>query len=164
MSMHFDLPDILRAERAGRAMALAVSGPVRARVSTSLAGAAALAAARHIHNRGLAVQIEMVDADAQACTAFATMLEVVGCMDLPMRQADLHAPLDAECLWLDGTEDAAFRNSGAAPPLAAAAYIADDPRRIAHDQGMGGHILRHHGPCARSRNLDHRRRGLIEDP
>ncbi len=85
--MAFSLPDILRIERAGRAMASQVGGGVETGVATSLAGAAALAAIRHIHNRGFKVRVAMTDQNAAELDVFSTMLEVVGAMDVPIQMA-----------------------------------------------------------------------------
>ncbi len=82
--MIFELPEILIAERAGRAMALGVSCSVEIGVSSSLAGAASLAAARRISNSGQKLKIILTDSVGQSIEAFKTNLEIVKKMNLVM--------------------------------------------------------------------------------
>lgn len=108
--MLFVLPDILRAERAGRTLAAGIlrahadtRPSIQVAASTSLAGAAALAAARHLANAHLETHLVLTDSDLGAHDAFAVMLEVAGCMDLPLRQST-HLPEQAGTVLLDGTD------------------------------------------------------------
>ncbi|MBN1256651.1 MAG: NAD(P)H-hydrate epimerase [Planctomycetes bacterium] len=84
----FQLPEIVEAERCGRAIIEA--HPPRkgeawiALVDASFAGAAALAAVRLAHTCGAAVTIYLLSPQADTCSSFSTMLEVAGSMDLPV--------------------------------------------------------------------------------
>jgi hydroxyethylthiazole kinase-like uncharacterized protein yjeF len=84
----FDLPEILLAERAGRALFRAVrdAPALEAVVAPTLAGAAALGAVRHAANRGRPVQVTLLDPNVDASETFAGFVETIGCMDLPLRQ------------------------------------------------------------------------------
>ncbi len=86
--MIFDLPESLRAERAGRALFRSVrdAPALEAVVVPSLAGAVALAAVRHAANHGRPVQVTLLDPNLDASEVFAAFAETIGCMDLPMRQ------------------------------------------------------------------------------
>lgn len=114
----FDLPELLKAERAGRILAagwhnLAPAMPAEFVVSTSLNGAAALAAARHIHNLGGVATILLNDNALDSHDTFSIMLEVNGCMDLPIRQVGQHGAANRSSFVIDGTDsgvpDAALR-------------------------------------------------------
>ena len=83
--MIFNLPEILIAERAGRAMALGVSCSVEIGVSSSLAGAASLAAARRISNSGQKLKIILTDSSGESQDAFTTNLNIVKKMQLVMQ-------------------------------------------------------------------------------
>jgi NAD(P)H-hydrate epimerase len=68
-------------------------------------GAAALAAARLAHNCGAEVSVYLLSAEADSCSEFAGLLEVVGAMDLPLRlwrQDQRGADLGADCVLLGG--------------------------------------------------------------
>ena len=75
--MRFELPDILTAEAAGRAMALRIQQPVEVGVSPCLAGAAALAAARRLLQRGLPVSIALTESSDNADEVFTLNLEIL---------------------------------------------------------------------------------------
>ena len=83
--MIFDLPEILIAERAGRAMAMGVSCSVEIGVSSSLAGAASLAAARRISNFGQKLKIILTDSTGAGQDAFKINLDIVKKMALVMQ-------------------------------------------------------------------------------
>ncbi len=104
MGVNFDLPEMIRAERAGRAMALAIQADARAEVTSSLPGAAALAATRHLANLGYRVEIIMQDFNAHAHDVFASMLEAAGCMNLPLRQAGKEEQDRKQVARIDGTD------------------------------------------------------------
>ncbi len=84
----FVLPDLLVAERIGRAVVEqhppAPGRPWIVVAECSLAGAAAVAAARHGHNRDADVTVRLLGPEVETCSEFATLLEAVGCMDLPV--------------------------------------------------------------------------------
>lgn len=88
MSAEFHLPSILTAERIGRAAAESVSSPQHHPwvivTECSPLGAAAMSAARHAANRGIPVSIYLLHPEADANTDFSSLLEVCGCMDLPV--------------------------------------------------------------------------------
>lgn len=90
--------ELLRAEQAGRRLAISCTRPVSVIANTSLAGAAALAAARHLANAHLLKKIYLADLGAHTMDTFSTMLEVAGSMDLPLVQGNPSPP------FIDGTE------------------------------------------------------------
>ena len=106
--MIFELPEILIAERAGRAMALGVNCSVEIGVSSSLAGAASLAAARRISNFGQKLKIILTDSVGESIDAFKTNLEIVKKMNLVM-QYDLDAE-EFPCV-ISGTDSTATLGS-----------------------------------------------------
>lgn len=75
--MKFSLPDILIAERAGRAMALRINAPVEIGVSPCLAGAASLAAAKLLLKRKIPVNITLTENANVGDTPFAINLRVL---------------------------------------------------------------------------------------
>lgn len=88
MSPRFDLPDVVIAERLGRAL-IEAHPPQRGErwvvlAECSFLGAGALAGARLLSACGAAVEVRLLSQDAESCSAFATHLEVVGAMDLPI--------------------------------------------------------------------------------
>lgn len=88
MGLTFPLPPLLQVERAGRIIALQVHDAIEAGVDASLAGAAALAAVRHIHNRGIHVRVQMTEADAEnADPCFTQQRDILTAMDIPLRPA-----------------------------------------------------------------------------
>lgn len=96
--MRLPLPDLLRCERAGRELALAimreaVADPetpkaLLAVVSTSLPGAAALVAVRHLANHDWRVRVRLTDLSIDNLGPFAVLLEVIGAMNLPVAQGE----------------------------------------------------------------------------
>ncbi len=106
--MIFELPDILLAERAGRAMALGVKSSVEIGVSSSLAGAAALAAARRISNAGYKLKIILTDTSNSCLDAFQTNLNIITNMKLDL-QYD-HGEEDFPCV-ISGTDSTATLGS-----------------------------------------------------
>ncbi len=106
--MIFDLPDILIAERAGRAMAMGVSCSVEIGVSSSLAGAASLAAARRISNFGQKLKIILTDSSDMSLQAFQTNLNIVKNMNLVMQYDQLDD--DFPCV-ISGTDSTATLGS-----------------------------------------------------
>jgi hydroxyethylthiazole kinase-like uncharacterized protein yjeF len=85
----FQLPDLLVAERRGRALVEAApplpGAAWAALVECGQEGAAALAALRHAGNCGAEIAVFMLGAEADRCSEFSTQLEVLGCMDIPVR-------------------------------------------------------------------------------
>ncbi len=124
--MRFDLPELLQAERAGRAMALEAEGPVATVVAPSLEGAAALAAARHLANHAHDVRILLVGPDAQGDEAFTTMLEVAGSMDLSLEQLGTSAPGSAATCWIAGGAPPGSVPTDAETVLQASTYLQSD--------------------------------------
>lgn len=82
--MLFRLPEILVAETAGRAMALRISRPVEIGVAPCLAGAAALAAARHLSNRRVPVNVVLTEEPGEGTSAFAVNLHVLKALNVPV--------------------------------------------------------------------------------
>jgi len=140
MAAGIELPQPLQAERAGRALALSivrhaqnnVQPAVTVKASTGLPGAAALCAARHLSNLGIAVSVTLEDYNAHTLDVFAQALEVVGCMDLPMTQADGATGMAVSAtngIVIDGTAYAqqcsGFETTaaGATKTLSAAAFL-----------------------------------------
>ncbi len=106
--MIFELPEILIAERAGRAMAMGVGCSVEIGVSSSLAGAAALAAARRISNSGQKLKIILTDSTNYSEGAFKTNLEIIKKMGLVMKYDQLDD--DFPCV-ISGTDSTATLGS-----------------------------------------------------
>lgn len=116
--MKFSFPEILEAERAGRALALclrcgaeklppaiaALPDDTEALVSDCLAGAAAVAAARHLANLGLRMQVTLACGAEVHCAALATMLEIAGCMNLDLAHASSPKPFGVCPNLIEATE------------------------------------------------------------
>ena len=102
--MIFELPEVLIVERAGRAMALGVNTSVEIGVSSSLAGAASLAAARRIANKGLKLKVILTDAYEDSSEVFKLNLEAVHKMQLMMTVE--HEEGDFPCV-ISGTDSSA---------------------------------------------------------
>jgi hydroxyethylthiazole kinase-like uncharacterized protein yjeF len=102
--MLFDLPDLLQAEHAGRALAFQLckhNDKIDILVDASLEGAAALAAARHLSNLGQKVKISLADEKMKANDVFLAQLKVIDRMKLPLVQANEKA-LRKQAFALDG--------------------------------------------------------------
>jgi hydroxyethylthiazole kinase-like uncharacterized protein yjeF len=86
---YFDLPEIVICEKRGRSL-FEKEKPAKTEkwaviTECSLGGAAGLAAARHIANCGAEVVIYLESPNADSCSDYATMLEVAGAMNLPLK-------------------------------------------------------------------------------
>lgn len=84
----FELAEPIEAERQGRA-AIEANPELRGKkvaavVDASFAGACALAALRHAANLGAECEVFLTSPQADGNSAFVSMLETVGCMDLPV--------------------------------------------------------------------------------
>lgn len=91
MGLTFTLPPLLQAERAGRMIALLVHDHIEAGVDGSLAGAAALAAVRHIRNRGFHTRVQMTEADSTATDAcFSLQCRILRAMGVELHPASCH--------------------------------------------------------------------------
>lgn len=84
----FELPELLLAERAGRAMGLCIREDVEAGISPCLAGAAAMAGVRRARNRGFRARLTLTEAHAPGCEPFDIMLAVCRAMHIPILDAD----------------------------------------------------------------------------
>lgn len=90
----FLLPDLLRAERAGRILAIAFEEVVSdAFVTPTLRGAAVLAACRHLHNHGKKVRVSLPESSVRS-EVFAIMREVLVAMGCLLEQRP--SPLEGD--------------------------------------------------------------------
>ncbi len=103
--MTFVLPDLLAAERTGRALALRhrCTSPLTVLAGPDLEGAAALAAARHLANLRVGVQICLAGDEADSPQVFRTMLQVVRKMGLTMVADGAASPVPGTISGQEGT-------------------------------------------------------------
>lgn len=125
------LPELLLAERAGRALAGRMRHDCDILAATSLAGAAAVAAGRHLANLGFSVRILLEDASAHTHAAFACLLESIACMNLPLLQPGSRPESG---FLIDGTAFGAPSGTGAKRRLSAREFL--DPTHSAHWDGF----------------------------
>lgn len=127
MGLTFTLPPLLQTERAGRMIALQVHDHIEAGVDASLAGAAALAAVRHIRNRGFHVRVQMTEADvdmAGADECFSLQCRILRAMGIELHPASRHPTGTPYSCAISGTNSTA--TMGDSDFLVAQPYLAPD--------------------------------------
>lgn len=125
MGLTFSLPPLLQVERAGRMIALQVHDAIEAGVDASFAGAAALAAVRHIHNRGIHVRVQMTESGTDnADPCFVLQRSILEAMGIDLRPASRTPTSTPYPCALSGTDHTA--TLGDSDFLVAQPYLAPD--------------------------------------